>query len=344
MKDVAKHAKVSVATVSNVITGKQYVSDSVKKTVENSIDVLGYNVNLVARGLKSKRTFTVGVLLPDITKAFFPDVLKGIEDAAIKENYQINFLSSDYDFELEKKYVEQLKSSRVDGIIIDSCCKIEEAKEWASTLIGNDGSFPVVSLEQVLNNELISSVGVDNYGLSLLSTKYLLDTGHKKVLYISGPLNTLHSVERKNAYIKALEDSNLDIRNELIYEGDFSASKAYEIMNRVITNNVSFDAILGANDQSAIGALKALKESGYKVPEQVAVMGFDNLYPSTLVEPHITTIDVPRYQMGYDAFKLLKRIIAKPARKPERLLLEANMIIRGSTDITVKSAWNLNGW
>lgn len=345
MKDVAKKAGVSVATVSNVITGKQVVSDEVRSIVLCAIEELDYKVNLVARGLKERKTYTVGVVLPDITKMFFPDVLKGIMNAAEKAGYKINILSSNFDFDTEKSHVEYFKGSRVDGIILDSCVDKNCAKEWAQELTGSSNeSTPIVSIENILDETLVSSVLIEYEKRSAEITQHLLDIGRRHILYISGPLSLAHGVARLEGYRNTLKKNNIDIDEHLISGGDFLSESAYEEVRLAIKHGLCFDAVQAVNDQAAIGALKALKESGVKVPEDVAVCGFDNLFPSTLVSPQITTVNVPRYSLGTMAFEELLRRMHDRSAAPQTLILETSLVIRSSTCPNAECEWDLKNW
>ena len=170
------------------------------------------------------RTNKIGVVLPDITKIFFPDVLKGIQDAAKDYKYTIDFLSSDYIFDNERKYIEQLKSSRVDGIIIDTCCDYHKQDEWAKELVewSNDGAgFPVVSLEQQINTNVISSVTVDNKLATKKSVEYLFSIGRKKILYLAAPLSLILSRKRLDGYKAGMEKCGAKLNEELILFADF---------------------------------------------------------------------------------------------------------------------------
>lgn len=347
MKDVAQHAGVSVATVSNVITGKKFVSSDVKENVEKSISELGYKVNLLARGLKVKRTNTIGVVLPDITKMFFPNVLRGIETAAQKYNYKVNFLSSNFDFATEQESVKYLKSSYVDGIILDSCCSMERFSQWAEELTQADEEgkrFRVVSLEQALDPSKLSSVMVDYEKLSMAGTRHLIEQGRKNILYIKAAMMLSHGQARYEGYKKALAESGIPFRRELVLEADFSSLSAYNAVVKALETGVQFDAVQAVNDQTAIGALKALKEANIQVPEQAAVVGFDNIFPSTLVSPQITTIDIPKYDMGYTAFEELKRLIDSDREAPRSIVLDAKLILRQSTVAEIQEDWNLQMW
>jgi DNA-binding LacI/PurR family transcriptional regulator len=345
MKDVAKHAGVSVATVSNVMTGKQVVSDVIRKRVLKSIKELNYNINLVARGLKTQRTNTIGVIVPDVTKIFFLDVLKGIMETAVNEKYNINILSSNYDFDVERILVNSLRSNRVDGIILDSCVDRNHAYEWALEL-STTGIYspPVVSLENHLDAERISTVVVDCKHWSGHITQHLINGGCKRIFFITGLAHIEHEYDRLEGYKNTLLKNNLPVLDELIARGNFLSGAAYEVIGKALEGGVKFDAIQASNDQAAIGAIKALNEHGLSVPKDVSVCGFDNLFPSTLITPAITTVAVPRYEMGITAVHELVRRIRDKNTAPIHYTLEAEIIIRASSSSGVKTAWDLENW
>lgn len=327
--------------------GKKLRRTRGKKKVEKSIDELGYKVNLLARGLKVKRTNTIGVILPDITKIFFPNVLKGIETAAKNAGYKVNFLSSDFDFGIEQESVEYLKANCVDGIIIDSCCKAERLAQWAEELSeeNNGERFSVVSMEQVMDSSKISSVLVDYEKSSGAATAHLIDQGKKDIVYIKVGKPLKHGQERYEGYKNTLEAKGIPFRSEYVLEADFSALSAYEATKAALKEGLRFDAIQTLNDQMAIGALKALKEAGVKVPQQVAIAGCDNIFPSTLVSPQITTLDIPKYELGHTAFEELKRLMDGEGKTaPRSIILEAELLVRQSTVADHGGDWNLLMW
>lgn len=346
MKDVAHHAGVSVATVSNVLTGKQVVSKQKKEKVLASMKELNYNINLLARSLKTQKTNTIGVILPDVTKLFFLDVLRGIMETAVSEKYQITIFSSNYDFALEKILVQYLYSSRVDGIILDTCAEMGMAAEWAQELF-NTGSVyvpPVVSLECKMNEEYVSSITLDCQYWSGQITQHLVDGGRRHILYISGPDYLEHEYYHLEGYKEVLRRNNLPIQEELISRGNFLSGTAYDTVRAILTQGIHFDAIQASNDQAAIGAIKALIENGVPVPGQIAVCGFDDLFPATLIKPAVTTVSVPRYRMGVLAVQEILRRIQEPNAPPVCQVLDAELMIRASSSPKIKTAWNLESW
>jgi DNA-binding LacI/PurR family transcriptional regulator len=348
MKDVAKHAGVSVATVSNVIAGKQIVSKANRAKVLNSIKELNYNINLIARGLKTQKTNTIGIILPDVTKLFFLDVLKGIMETAVSQNYNINIFSSNYNFEAERSLVKYLYSSRVDGIIMDTCIDRKLAADWARELSPAKArgvySPPVVTIEDELDERLVSAVKVDSGYWSGKITQHLIDMGRRHIFFITGPIHIIHEYDRLEGYKKVLMQNGLPVSEALIAKGNFLSATAFSMVSAALEKGLRFDAIQASNDQAAIGALKALQNAGISVPKEVAVCGFDNLFPSTLVKPAITTVSVPRYTMGTMAVKEVLRRIGDKESAASKYILDARMILRASSLPEVQTEWNLENW
>ena len=347
MNDVAKHAGVSVATVSHVITGKKAVSEEKRRSVLAAIDALGYQVNLVARGLKTQRTSIIGLILPDITKLFFQNLLAGILDSASRGGYRLNILSSGYRFENERSLIDLLKCSRVDGILLDTCAAENHSDEWLRELMAIEkNGTPVVLLESTLFSNEISSVSVDNAYYSSRITQHLLDLGRRRILYISGALELEHEKMRLVGYRECLErngiahDPNLEKQSPV----SFMSESGYTIVNEALHDGIDFDAVQASNDQTAIGAMKALREHHLHVPTDVAVTGFDNLFPATLVTPALTTIGIPNYSMGFQAVNMLLDKIKHPGAVPTQQKMKADLIVRASTCPDVQTDWNLNGW
>jgi DNA-binding LacI/PurR family transcriptional regulator len=345
MKDVAERAGVSIATVSNVITGKRIVSPDVQKAVLQAISDLDYHVNMVARGLKTQRTYTIGVVLPDVTKLFFNDVLKGIMNAASDYGYSINILSSNYDFNSERKLIAALRGSHVDSIILDSCVDYHIAPQWGSELAELvTSSTPIVSIENALEDSKVSAVTIDCRRWSGQVTQHLIDQGCRRIYYISGPLSLMHEFDRLTGYRQALLKNHLEVCDDLITSRDFLSGSAYNVVRQALDAGVKFDAVQASNDQAAIGAFKALRERGVHVPGQVSVTGFDNLFPSSLVNPAITTVHVPRYTMGFEAVREAVRRIRDPGAPPKHLVLDCQLVLRGSSASVPETSWDLENW
>lgn len=345
MKDVSRHAGVSVATVSNVITGKRPVSQKIHNRVMSSIRKLDYQVNYIARGLKTQRTSTIGVVLPGMTQLFFQKVLNGIISTASKSGYRVMVMNSNYDFETERALVYSLASNFVDGIILDSCVPISESWKWAAAMSKSDGRMPpVVSIESKLNPALLSSVSFDNALYSYQMTQHLIRSGRRRILFVSGPIVLEHERARYDGYLRCLEDHQISLKKKLVAFGDFLSESGYHLVRQKLRENIDFDAVQASSDQAAIGALKALREAGIRIPDQVSVCGFDNVFPSTLVSPAVTTVDMPGHDLGCAAVEMLIRLISSPDIGPLLHVLDARLLIRESSVVGARSTWDLEGW
>ena len=346
MKDVAMKAGVSVATVSNVINGKQNVTSELTERVLKAIKDCDFHVNLTARGLKTSKSKTIGVVLPDMTKIFFNEVMRGILEYAESHGYRIIVLNSYYNYSTEKECIASLRSSNVDGIILDSCCDYHQLKEWACELSTYEGRYtPIVFLENSIDDDLVSSVTIDAYYWSGRITQYLISHGRKRILFVCGPLHLRHERDRYYGYEQTLKDNGIKPSDNLIIQGDFSSGSSYSLFQKFLLKNIKFDAVQASSDEAAIGVLKVLKEHGYHIPEDILICGFDDLFPSSLVDPGITTVRVPKHEIGYEAVKECIHLIEDPSLPRRRIVLSSEMIIRGSTDKnSTDTSWNLVYW
>jgi len=347
MIDVARKAGVSIATVSNYLTGKKHVGLEKQRLIQKVIEECGYEVNIAARCLKSNRTYNIGVAIPEISSVYFTQIFNGLRDAADDTDYTFSFVSTNFDFAKEKQAISQFKRSRVDGILLNSCCEMKNKREWAKKLVsgGNGGkSFPVLSLEYNMDSNYVSALYLDNVSISREIAEYLLEKGCKDILYISAKQSTIVGHERLKGYKEALAAAHIPIRKEYIFEGNLSSFSGYKAVCDAFERGITFDAVMAVNDQSAIGALKALHEKKIKVPDEVMLTGCDNIFPGTLVSPQITTVNIPAYTLGLEGFKLLQQMIEEPDMKPVQKKIVHSFIERQSTNKNCESEWNLARW
>lgn len=349
IKDVAKLAGVSISTVSNVMNGNKLVSKELEKRVRDAINELGYTVNPIASGLRSSKTNTIGVVITSFQRVFFAQMLKGIQDTVVKHGYMVSVFDSNDSLKHEKRYVQHFVHSMVDGVIILSLAdgNDPEDAEYFEKL-GNLGNtrkkIPVVSIERTLGSANTDAIMSDNLLSGYIMTKHLIESGHKRIAHITGPLTMEMCQLRLQGYKQAMEEANLTIESNWIKNGDFSPISGYLCAGDLI-KQTHCTAIFAANDQMAIGAIKLIKEKGYKIPEDIAVGGFDNIFPSTLVSPSLTTINVPTYQLGVMAAKqLIKRINGEKTGPGENIWLKTQLIVRQSTSVKGDRTWDLSGW
>ncbi len=346
IKDVAKRAGVSISTVSNVINNTKFVSDELKVKINKVIAELNYEVDPVARSLKSKKTMNIGVVITNVNRVFFSQVIKGIQDEASKKGYNITFCNTDDSFEKEKHFIQMLESNWIDGIILDSVADMEEEDyfRYLSGLGNKKKAIPVVSLERRLDNFGIDSVLVNNFLGGSMATRHLLDMGCGKIAHITGPINSCMAQERLKGYREELKKATLEVDPQRIREGDFSPLSGYQGVKQLLLDGIEIDGIFAANDQMAIGAMKAIKEYGYTIPENIKVVGFDNTFVASIVEPSLTTVNVPKYRLGVVAVEILINKIAKISSETHCTELPVNFLIRQSTDLRGDKSWDLYGW
>ncbi len=354
IKDVAKHAGVSISTVSHVINKTKYVSPELAEKVKKSIDILGYEVNPVARSMKSNKTGIIGILTEDLCGIFYPYIIKGISSVLEKAGYQIMVCdimgesgdnnALDREFELIKKLI----SNRVDGIIFTSLVPTEKRKRYCNKLLkmaNKDKKIPLVSIEQNLSEFGIDSVYFDNYENAKLAVKHLMECGCRKIAHITGPMNMEVAAQRTISYVDAIKEYNL-YNDNLIYYGDYSHRSGYTGMKQLIDNTPDIDGVFCANDQIAVGALKLLKQYGKRIPEDIKVMGYDDVFVSSIVEPAISTIHIKKHETGVRAAQLLLKQISNDniSENLIEIKMESRLVIRKSTVLDAPADWILSDW
>lgn len=348
IKEVAKKAGVSISTVSNVMNEKKPVSPELKVRVTEAIEALQYEVNPVGRGLKSNKTNQVGVIVPSFNQVYFPSVLQGIHEAGLKFGYTILVFETNGNVELEKQHVRFLQHSWSDGIILASYANGENIsdRKYIRSLLDSGNRkkrIPVVSLENVLDPG-IDAVVIDNRRAAETAVKHLISLGHRQIAHIAAPLRFQIGSLRLEGYKQTIAQAGLVVDDDLIEEGDYSPQSGYQAMLRLLKKGKSFSAVFAGNDQMGIGAIRALLDEGYRIPEDVAVIGIDNNFPSTLISPSLSSVNLPKYDMGYQAMYLLNERM-KDSEKPRSVItLESELVVRKSTSEDGSGTWNLQGW
>jgi LacI family transcriptional regulator/LacI family repressor for deo operon, udp, cdd, tsx, nupC, and nupG len=341
MRDVAKHAGVALSTVSLVLNDSdKYVSPEIKQRVLFSVKAVGYS--LPAKKRVSQKT--IAVILPVITSSFFSNLLNGIEHVVSQDKALLLFYNSNYSFEKEQSCLKTLHKQSLAGVILDSICPYRmeaEYLDWMDTEFISRG-IPVVLLERKVESERFFSIFIDNYKCACMVTQHLVDCGHRIIAHISGNDHMQHSFERLDGYKQTLFHNDIQVDPELIQPGDFSPYSGFLAMKKLLTMRSDFTAVFSANDQMAIGALKALHIFGKTVPQDCAIVGFDNLSVSTLIDPALSTINVPTFQMGRLAARIvLDTSIGKQHHHLNKL--DTNLIIRRSSDASALNEWDLTG-
>lgn len=326
MKDIAEKVGVSKATVSMVINKKDSnISEETKKKIYDAIEEMGYIPNNIARGLNTKRSGSIGIIVPDISNPFFSELSKAVEDFANKLGYNVILCNSDNNVEKEKKYVELLISKLIDGIIF---IPGQESKASANLLKLNN--IPFVFVDRYINGfEDCPGVYFDNEQGVKDGIEYLYNKGKKNIVFVSGPKKIDVNKERLEGYKESMTEYGL-YKESLIFETTFSLEGGMEATNRIINECESVDAIFYCNDIMAIGGMKTLKRRKYKIPEDILIMGFDGIKLSRMIEPELTTIQQPIYSMGQQACKLIIDIINEESITNTKIYFSPNIIVGGT--------------
>ena len=327
IKDVAKQAGVSIATVSRVLNDIDVVNEDTKKKVLDAIKELGYRPNIIARSLKTQRTKTIGILIPDISSQFYPEIVRGAEDVSNIYDYNVILCNSDFDIDKEKEYLRVLKEKMVDGVIYMSSSLNDEILN-----IINELDLKTILVETKDKEGIFPSVTIDNVKACYDGTKYLIDKGIKKFAFIGVNASTMNAWgERYVGFEKALSKAKLKPCNELIYFDSLRVKSGSEGADKFIKSGKKFEAIVCASDEIAMGAINTLRENGIKVPEDVSVIGFNNNYAASIFYPKITTISQPSYDMGSVAMRMLIKLLSKKDLDEKHFVLPHELISREST-------------
>jgi len=326
MRDVARLAGVSISTVSHVINETRHVSDTLQKRVLNAMDELGYMPNAIARGLVRKETLTIGMLLPDIANPFFAELSRGIEDTSYDHNYSVILCNSDGNLEKEHRYIKMLLEKRVDGIIfVAAGMSVEHIR------VLQERNMPLVVIDRELAGVVVDAVLTDNADGGWKATRHLLELGHRRISCIAGPSGITLSDQRITGYCQALCERDIPIDEDLIVEGDFQCEGGYQALKQLMQVDDPPTAIFSCNDLMAIGAMHAAHDLGREVPAELSVVGFDDIRFASFINPPLSTIHQPKYEMSTLAAKMLLERIQNPDMKVRRQVLKPRLVIRRST-------------
>lgn len=325
IRDVAKRAGVSVATVSRVINKKGKTTKETEALVLKAIKDLSYTPNMMAQGLSNRRSTTIGLILPTITNPFFPEIARAVEDVARKNGYNVLLCNTDDKREKLLDYIHTLGSQYIGGIIISAHNMLKEDFQKLKQL-----NIPVVMMDRVLENKEFSTITVANREGGRMAAAHLLDVGCKRIAHIRGMVNEANAIKRMWGYRDIV--GKLDwFDMSWICEAEFSVQSGYNAAKELFIRHSDIDGIFASNDLIAIGVLKAAYEWGKKVPEDIAIVGFDGIDMSGLTVPEITTIEQPIYRIGELAMLELIRQTKEVNKYTNQFELDVKLTLREST-------------
>lgn len=345
MEDIARMANVSKATVSRVINDKsEGVGEKTRQRIKEIIEETEYNPNLLARGMATSKSKTIGLVIPDITNPFFPELVKAVESCASRGGYTVFLCNTDDSVEKEETTIENFITKRVDGIILTSACKF--ATKIHHRL--RKYNMPCVLLDRTLEDfAYTAAVYIDNEYAVYTATEYLIHQGHREIACIAGPSTISTSQERLSGYRSALLQHGIPYKEELVLFGKYSMESGYELTGQLLEQGHFFTGVLLGNDIMAIGAIKALRERRLRVPRDVSVIGFDNIQICTAFEPRLTTIQQPTYELGEKATHILIELLAGKVLEQNIFRLQPKLLLRDSVakrEEGLHGRTNFGGW
>jgi LacI family transcriptional regulator len=324
--EVAKKAGVSSASVSHVLNNTRFVSENVRERVKSAMRELNYRPNALARSLRRGETHTLGLILPDSSNPFFAEVGHAIESAAFALGYSVILCNTENDENKEYLYTEVLENKQLDGIIFVGAGENHEA---ISELVQN--GIPLVVVDRDMGNLELDTVTTENYQGGLLATQHLLSLGYQIIGCITGPSNITPSADRVTGYRAALQQAGIPVDESLLVRGDFHAPSGYSAAMQLLEHDPRPTAIFVCNDMMAIGALRAVSQLGLSVPENIAIVGFDDIQLASYITPSLTTVSQPKQEIGQLAVRLLFERMRDPSLPPRHNILPTQLIIRESS-------------
>ena len=326
IKDVANLAGVSVSTVSKYFNNPSGLSEPYKTMVAKAVEELNFTPNAMARGLRTKRTNTIALIVPDITNSFYADVYNHIRSAATSKGFTTQLYTSEENVNVLSDILSQLTPVKVDGIII----AFLDEDEIMTQLAAAQTNIPITLMSWDLDNQF-SSVILNLHSTIYRSTKYLIDHGHERIAYISGIASSRISQEKFSGFKKAMSEAGYKVPDEYVYHGKYLFRTGYQAAKQFMMLEEPPTAVVAANDILAIGCCKYLGSHGYRIPYDVSVTGMDGVQLAYIYDPSITTMAMPTEEMCREVVEMLSNKIDKPGSKNRQTIYEANLVIGRST-------------
>ena len=326
IKDVAREAGVSIATVSRVLNDIDVVNEDTKKKVKDAIKKLSYRPNIVARSLKTQKSRTIGIIIPDISNQFYPEIVRGCEDVANIYNYNIMLCNADLDVDKEMEAFRILKEKMIDGVIYMS-----NSIEHSIISLIKELEMPTVLVETIDAGGIFPSVTIDNVMAAADAVKYLINKGNKKIAYVGTDIERVNALSKRyEGYKKGLKEMGITLDKDLTCFGGVKARDGYTGINTILDRGASIDAVFCASDEIAMGVINALRERVINVPGDVNVMGFDDIYSASVYYPKLTTVAQPMYDMGSVSMRMLIKSINNLDVEEKHFVLPYKIVERDS--------------
>jgi LacI family transcriptional regulator len=323
--DVAREAEVSAASVSRVVSGKGYVSEETRKRVTAALVRTGYVVNRQARGLAGGRSQVVGLVVPDLDTSYIGEIVRGIDEELAADSYDLMLYTTHRRKHRESAFASTLTSGLADGLLLvlpsDPAAYLDSFARRG---------FPFVLIDQGGYYDRGPSVGATNFQGAYDGTVYLLELGHRRIGFVTGTMEMGCALDRLRGYREALSDWGIPVHDELVRIGDFHQPLGYERGTELLALPEPPTAIFASNDDSAFGVMDAIRERGYRIGDDISVIGFDDVITASMVHPRLTTVRQPLKEMGRRATRMLLDMIEWPDAPRERIDLATEIVIRES--------------
>lgn len=326
IKDVAKMAGVSTTTVSHVINKTRFVAEETEKQVLQAIKELKYSPSAVARSLKVNTTKSIGMIVTSSETPYFAEIIHAVEESCYRQGYSLFLCNTQNDIEKIQNHLEMLSKKRVDGILV-MCA---EYTTDSLDLLSNFNELPMVVMDWGPDNKHTDLIKDNSFEGGYLATEYLIKNGHQNIGIIAGELTKTTAKTRYHGFLQAMKDANLTVNPNWVVEGFFEPEDGYECMNKILAQESLPSAVFCCNDVMALGAISAIGEKGLRVPEDISIIGYDNIHASRFYSPPLTTIHQSKSRLGVQALSLLfKRILDNPQ---QRTIIEMHpeLVIRKS--------------
>lgn len=330
IKDIAKELNISCSTVSRALKDFPGISPATKKAVTELADKLNYRPNAIALSLRNQKTNVIGVVIPETVHFFFSTVISGIEDEAMKDGYNVMICQSNESYEREADCIDALMSARVDGLLVSISRETEDLAHLQKVV--NEGT-PMVFFDRLVQGMNAPSVIVDDYQGAYDAVEHLIQQESKNIVHLAGPDNLIISRKRTEGYISALEDNQIPIDESNIIEcRNGTQEEAEEAMTRVLQSGRPVDGVFANNDMAALGALKAVQKAGLQSPKDIAIIGFSNWQFSSLVNPGLSSVSQPGYEIGRESARLILAEINSNEKAANHVsILDTELVIRESS-------------
>jgi len=329
IKDIARILSISPSTVSRALKDHPDINVDTKKAVNELAGKLKYQPNAVALSLKNSRSYTIGIIIPEIVHYFFSSVISGIEDVASQKGFTVIICQSNESYVREVANCKALLSHRIDGLLVSVS---KETQSFDHLLNLQESGIPLVFFDRIASDIEADQVVIDDLQASYKATRHLIETGRKRIAHFAGPQNLVIGRDRLQGYMNALTEAGIPIDNRLIMEAD-TFEKAHNTVVTMLDAGIIPDGIFAVNDMTAIGAMQTIQKRGYKVPDDISIVGFSDGYLSGITDPHLSSVDQHGYEMGTTAAGMLfNRILSTETEYiPAVKVLYADLIIRGSS-------------